>query len=151
MWLKNMLKSRFPFYRHKKSCSKMPKPARARLIRLHGLDRQRHRVHLHLQRSQFLSTIQMLLCAVPFSWVRTKVNEFQTFLTLYSSFCRNLKRLKSLTYLDIHGGYISQDEQATLQAALGHSVQINKFKFSSIARPAVGQRKYTIWGLRMRY
>ncbi|KAF2900448.1 hypothetical protein ILUMI_05743 [Ignelater luminosus] len=66
---------------------------------------------------------------------------------------RSLQRLKvmnSLRYLDIHGGYIEAAELELVQNALGERVDINKFKFSSIARPTVGQRRTSIWGLRVR-
>ncbi|XP_060526311.1 S-phase kinase-associated protein 2 [Cylas formicarius] len=61
-----------------------------------------------------------------------------------------LKKLKNLSYLDIHGGYIDADELKTVQYDLGHRVQINKFRFSSVARPTVGMRKSSIWNIRVR-
>ncbi|KAK5645036.1 hypothetical protein RI129_006336 [Pyrocoelia pectoralis] len=61
-----------------------------------------------------------------------------------------LKEIKSLMYLDIHGGHIDQSEIDIVQKNLGNQVNINKFKFSSIARPTVGPKRSTIWGLRVR-
>ncbi|KAB0795108.1 hypothetical protein PPYR_11947 [Photinus pyralis] len=61
-----------------------------------------------------------------------------------------LKEVKSLMYLDVHGGHIDQSEIDIIQKNLGGKVNINKFKFSSIARPTVGPKRSTIWGLRVR-
>nr|CAI5830987.1 unnamed protein product [Callosobruchus analis] len=61
-----------------------------------------------------------------------------------------LKKIYSLAYLDIHGGYYDADEMKLVQEALGAKVQINKFKFSSVARPTVGLRKSSIWNMRVR-
>lgn len=61
-----------------------------------------------------------------------------------------LKTLRSLAYLDIHGGYIDQQELKVVQEALGSKVHINKFKFSSVARPTVGPKRSSIWGLSTR-
>lgn len=58
--------------------------------------------------------------------------------------------MKSLRYLDVHGGYIEDSDLEAVQNALGERVDINKFKFSSIARPTVGTRRTSIWGLRVR-
>ncbi|KAJ8920214.1 hypothetical protein NQ315_011875 [Exocentrus adspersus] len=61
-----------------------------------------------------------------------------------------LKKLFNLAYLDIHGGYIDPEELKTVQDSLGARVQINKFKFSSVARPTVGMRRSSIWNMRVR-
>ncbi|XP_056635293.1 S-phase kinase-associated protein 2 [Diorhabda carinulata] len=61
-----------------------------------------------------------------------------------------LKKIYNLSYLDIHGGYNDADELRTIQEGLGAKVQINKFKFSSIARPTVGMRRSSIWNMRVR-
>lgn len=61
-----------------------------------------------------------------------------------------LKRLRSLTYLDVHGGYVDTSELRQIQENLGPHVHINKFKFSSVARPTVGTRKSAIWNMRVR-
>ncbi|RZC32559.1 S-phase kinase-associated protein 2, partial [Asbolus verrucosus] len=61
-----------------------------------------------------------------------------------------LKKMKNLAYLDVHGSYINSDEFKIINDGLGASVNINKFKFSSIARPTVGLRKSTIWNMRVR-
>lgn len=58
--------------------------------------------------------------------------------------------MKSLAYLDIHGSYINSEEFKTINDGLGANVNINKFKFSSIARPAVGLKKSRIWNMRVR-
>lgn len=61
-----------------------------------------------------------------------------------------LKSIRSLMYLDVHGGHIVTAELETIQKSLGSGVNINKFKFSSVARPTVGPRRSSIWGLRVR-
>ncbi|XP_030758733.1 S-phase kinase-associated protein 2 [Sitophilus oryzae] len=61
-----------------------------------------------------------------------------------------LRKLNNLSYLDIHGGYIEGDELKEVQNDLGPSVQINQFKFSSVARPTVGMRRSSIWNMRVR-
>ncbi|XP_023019866.1 S-phase kinase-associated protein 2 [Leptinotarsa decemlineata] len=61
-----------------------------------------------------------------------------------------LKKVYNLSYLDIHGGYIDIDELRIVQESLGAKVQINKFKFSSVARPTVGLRRSSIWNMRVR-
>ncbi|ERL87642.1 hypothetical protein D910_05033 [Dendroctonus ponderosae] len=61
-----------------------------------------------------------------------------------------LKKLPNLLYLDIHGGYIEATELKEIQKDLGNSVQINQFKFSSIARPTVGVHRSSIWNMRVR-
>lgn len=58
--------------------------------------------------------------------------------------------INSLMYLDIHGGHIRNSELELLHSTLGPNVNINKFKFSSVARPTVGPRRSSIWGLRVR-
>ncbi|XP_018567474.1 S-phase kinase-associated protein 2 [Anoplophora glabripennis] len=62
----------------------------------------------------------------------------------------HLKKVYSLSYLDIHGGYIDADELKAVQEGLGARVAINKFKFSSVARPTVGMRRSSIWNMRVR-
>ncbi|XP_068897785.1 S-phase kinase-associated protein 2 isoform X2 [Tenebrio molitor] len=61
-----------------------------------------------------------------------------------------LKKMKSLAYLDVHGSYINSDEFKIINDGLGVSVNINKFKFSSIARPTVGVKKSKIWNMQVR-
>lgn len=61
-----------------------------------------------------------------------------------------LKKLPNLLYLDIHGGYIEATEMKEIQKELGALVQINQFKFSSIARPTVGMHRSSIWNMRVR-
>jgi F-box and leucine-rich repeat protein 1 (S-phase kinase-associated protein 2) len=58
--------------------------------------------------------------------------------------------MKSLAYLDVHGSYINSDEFKIINDGLGVSVNINKFKFSSIARPTVGVKKSKIWNMQVR-
>lgn len=61
-----------------------------------------------------------------------------------------LKKIPSLMYLDVHGGYIESTELMMIQEGLGSRVNINKFKFSSVARPTVGAKHSSIWNLRVR-
>ncbi|KAK9871829.1 hypothetical protein WA026_014285 [Henosepilachna vigintioctopunctata] len=61
-----------------------------------------------------------------------------------------LKKMLSLSFLDVHGGYIDEEELNYVQEGLGARVNINKFKFSSIARPTVGLRRSSIWNMRVR-
>ncbi|XP_017774518.1 PREDICTED: S-phase kinase-associated protein 2 isoform X2 [Nicrophorus vespilloides] len=61
-----------------------------------------------------------------------------------------LKKVKSLVYLDVHGGYIDYTELRIIQDGLGSHIHINKFKFSSVARPTVGARRSSIWNMRVR-
>ncbi|GJQ76002.1 putative S-phase kinase-associated protein [Trypoxylus dichotomus] len=61
-----------------------------------------------------------------------------------------LKQIRTLMYLDVHGGYVDTSELRHLQENLGTKVQINKFKFSSVARPTVGTRRSSIWNMRVR-
>lgn len=63
---------------------------------------------------------------------------------------RVLKKLYQLSYLDVHGGYIDPDDLRYVQENLGARVEINKFKFSSVARPTVGLRRSSIWNMRVR-
>lgn len=63
---------------------------------------------------------------------------------------RLLKNLRSLAYLDVHGGHIDTAELKIVQEELGTKVHINKFKFSSVARPTVGPRRSSIWGQSVR-
>ncbi|KAI4462059.1 f-box/tpr repeat protein pof3 [Holotrichia oblita] len=67
----------------------------------------------------------------------------------YSSLLQ-LKKIPTLMYLDVHGGYVDTGELRHLQENLGTQVQINKFKFSSVARPTVGTRRSSIWNMRVR-
>jgi F-box and leucine-rich repeat protein 1 (S-phase kinase-associated protein 2) len=53
-----------------------------------------------------------------------------------------------LRYLDIFG-LISDELLKTFQANCD-SVEINKFQYSAVARPTVGVRRTSIWGLRVR-
>ncbi|XP_018335639.1 S-phase kinase-associated protein 2 [Agrilus planipennis] len=61
-----------------------------------------------------------------------------------------LKLMTSLQFLDVHGGYIDAKELEVVQNALGPHVTINKFKFSSVARPTVGPKRSSIWGMKVR-
>ncbi|XP_052872894.1 S-phase kinase-associated protein 2 [Anopheles cruzii] len=60
----------------------------------------------------------------------------------------NLVHLESLLFLDIFG-LMSDATLVAVQNALG-SIGINKFYHSSIARPTIGSRRTSIWGLRTR-
>ncbi|XP_071445025.1 S-phase kinase-associated protein 2-like [Hetaerina americana] len=59
-----------------------------------------------------------------------------------------LTKAESLMYLDVFG-LMNEQSLATLQSRLSE-VDINKFYFSSVARPTVGIRRTSIWGLRVR-
>lgn len=61
-----------------------------------------------------------------------------------------LRDLPELVYLDVHGTYISQEDINLIQDGLGERVNLNKFKFSSVARPTTGARRSSIWNLRVR-
>ncbi|XP_055381033.1 S-phase kinase-associated protein 2 [Condylostylus longicornis] len=59
-----------------------------------------------------------------------------------------LKNVKSLAYLDVFG-ILQESALITLQNTFP-AVGINKFIHSSVARPTVGSRRTSIWGLRTR-
>ncbi|XP_076387670.1 S-phase kinase-associated protein 2 isoform X3 [Megachile rotundata] len=59
-----------------------------------------------------------------------------------------LAYMPSLLYLDVFG-LIPEPVQKTLQVTCGET-QLNKFLYSSVARPTVGVRRTSIWGLRVR-
>lgn len=59
-----------------------------------------------------------------------------------------LAYMPSLLFLDIFG-LMSEPILKTLQVTCGET-QLNKFLYSSVARPTVGVRRTSIWGLRVR-
>ncbi|XP_045615439.1 S-phase kinase-associated protein 2 isoform X2 [Procambarus clarkii] len=59
-----------------------------------------------------------------------------------------LKSMPHLLYLDVYG-ILSESALSTLRQSLPH-IQINKYLFSSVARPTVGIRRTSVWGLRVR-
>ncbi|XP_029050962.1 S-phase kinase-associated protein 2 isoform X2 [Osmia bicornis bicornis] len=59
-----------------------------------------------------------------------------------------LAYMPSLLYLDVFG-LIPESVQKSLQVTCGET-QLNKFLYSSVARPTVGVRRTSIWGLRVR-
>ncbi|CAL7952525.1 unnamed protein product [Xylocopa violacea] len=59
-----------------------------------------------------------------------------------------LAYMPSLLYLDVFG-VIPEPALKTLQVTCGET-QLNKFLYSSVARPTVGVRRTSIWGLRVR-
>lgn len=63
-------------------------------------------------------------------------------------YCRQLSSVSSLMYLDVFN-LMSEQSLANLQDNLPE-VDVNKFLFSSVARPTVGIRRTSIWGLRVR-
>ncbi|XP_053994196.1 S-phase kinase-associated protein 2 [Hylaeus volcanicus] len=65
-----------------------------------------------------------------------------------SSTYLTLAYMPSLLYLDIFG-LMSEPILKTLQVTCGET-QLNKFPYSSVARPTVGVRRTSIWGLRVR-
>lgn len=60
----------------------------------------------------------------------------------------DLKSMQNLRYLDVYG-ILNEKALSTLRQSLPH-IQINKYLFSSVARPTVGIRRTSIWGLRVR-
>ncbi|KAF7995075.1 hypothetical protein HCN44_004547 [Aphidius gifuensis] len=64
-----------------------------------------------------------------------------------STFWR-LAPMPSLMYLDCFG--ILKEENLQLLKSNANKTQINKFLYSSVARPTVGVRRTSIWGLRVR-
>ena len=56
--------------------------------------------------------------------------------------------LPRLKFLDIFG-VLQESGLKTLEAKCNH-VEINKYMYSSVARPTVGVRRTSIWGLRVR-
>lgn len=65
-----------------------------------------------------------------------------------SSVVLKLAVIPSLRYLDLFG-LVAEKNMPNLRRSLP-SIKINKFVFSSIARPTVGIRRTSIWGLRSR-
>lgn len=63
-------------------------------------------------------------------------------------FHRKIGQLKSLAFLDIFG-VLSETALKVLQDNFPE-IGINKFHHSAIARPTVGSRRTSIWGLRTR-
>ncbi|CAH0555512.1 unnamed protein product [Brassicogethes aeneus] len=61
----------------------------------------------------------------------------------------HLKKSSNLSYLDVHG-YMDRAELRQIGDGLGPQVQLNKFVFSSVARPTVGLRRTSIWNMRVR-
>lgn len=61
---------------------------------------------------------------------------------------RELKKVESLIYLDLFG-LCSDWELKQLKTSLEDKT-LNQFMFSSVARPTVGLRRTSIWGLRVR-
>ncbi|XP_006622814.1 S-phase kinase-associated protein 2 isoform X2 [Apis dorsata] len=59
-----------------------------------------------------------------------------------------LAYMPSLLYLDVFG-VIPEPVLKTLQVTCGET-QLNKYLYSSVARPTVGVRRTSIWGLRVR-
>ncbi|XP_045136945.1 S-phase kinase-associated protein 2-like [Portunus trituberculatus] len=59
-----------------------------------------------------------------------------------------LKAMPNLLYLDLYG-ILNDSALNTLRQSLQH-IKINKYLFSSVARPTVGIRRTSVWGLRVR-
>lgn len=57
--------------------------------------------------------------------------------------------LPNLKHLNLFG--LVHDKHLDKLEKNAHPVEINKMKFSSIARPTVGVRRTSIWGLRVRH
>lgn len=61
---------------------------------------------------------------------------------------RELKSMKNLLYLDVYG-ILDDRDLATVRDNLPN-IKVNKYLFSSVARPTVGVRRTSIWGVRVR-
>ncbi|RXG58679.1 S-phase kinase-associated protein 2 [Armadillidium vulgare] len=59
-----------------------------------------------------------------------------------------LKSMKNLLYLDVYG-ILDDRDLATVRDNLPN-IKVNKYLFSSVARPTVGVRRTSIWGVRVR-
>lgn len=59
-----------------------------------------------------------------------------------------LRNMPSLLYLDIFG-MLTEAALSVLEQTFSN-ISINKFLHSSVARPTVGTRRTSIWGLRTR-
>lgn len=65
-----------------------------------------------------------------------------------SVICREVNKLQSLKYLDIFG--VLSEQALSILVNSFPDIGINKFKHSAVARPTVGSRRTSIWGLRTR-
>ena len=81
-------------------------------------------------------------------WI-IKWNElfYYNFLDLIFFFSSKFQK-SELLYLDVFG-MLNDSMLQTLRAKLPN-IEINKFYFSSVARPTVGIRRTSIWGLKVR-
>lgn len=68
--------------------------------------------------------------------------------TYECNYFRELNNLPTLTYLDIFG-MLSETGMELLEQNFPN-IGINKFIHSSVARPTVGTRRTSVWGLRTR-
>uniref|UniRef100_A0A0P4WCE1 F-box domain-containing protein n=1 Tax=Scylla olivacea TaxID=85551 RepID=A0A0P4WCE1_SCYOL len=59
-----------------------------------------------------------------------------------------LKAMPNLLYLDLYG--ILNDSALNILRQSLHQIKINKYLFSSVARPTVGIHRTSVWGLRVR-
>lgn len=73
-------------------------------------------------------------------------NKKKSFLPFFP--CREISKLESLEFLDIFG--VLSDQALTILTNNFPDVGINKYKHSAVARPTVGTRRTSIWGLRTR-
>lgn len=71
-----------------------------------------------------------------------KINSFGIF------FNREINKLNSIAYLDIFG--VLSDQALNVLRDNFPEIGINKFIHSAAARPTVGSRRTSIWGLRTR-
>lgn len=67
---------------------------------------------------------------------------------LFESIFREIHKLQALAFLDIFG--VLSDQALTILGNCAPHLGINKFKNSAVARPTVGSRRTSIWGLRTR-
>lgn len=61
---------------------------------------------------------------------------------------REIHKLQALAFLDIFG--VLSDQALNILGNCAPHIGINKFKNSAVARPTVGSRRTSIWGLRTR-
>lgn len=74
-------------------------------------------------------------------------NSYRIYL-FFVFFRREINKLLSIAYLDIFG--VLSDQALTVLRNNFPDVGINKFIHSAVARPTVGSRRTSIWGIRTR-
>lgn len=98
-----------------------------------------------------LSDCTMLTINTVQSLINLSVLEHLSLSRCYSiptSMHLRLAQMPQLRYLDVFG-LISDEGVKTFQVKYNH-LEVNKCLYSSVARPTVGVRRTSIWGLRVR-